>query len=832
MSDPIKPVEPTPEEIENRDRSKEPAPCFNGHAPYWNDDSDIGPVAKTLGEHKPGEEYPLVDLPGAPPNADLPFHKMPTTDVELCEGDIVLALRIFRVEGEIFPVVFNERKGWPNPHVFKMPSPDEVPALARLIHEISRSEKVIGTYFNPNRLKQTVQDDLAKYAVTSKTRLTRLPRGIDRQDFDKFYFTNWDIDAHDGDADNKQPSTVQQHQATIEAAKLLQKHLRARYGLPYPEIISSGNGVQAFTELEPFPADEEGKRLIKRFHKQIGRDLAEEFKKLGITFDEKVARVESWMRLAGTPNRKGVASPPGRLHAVARYIESPHTFLATGAGSHDILKDCRQVSRAELERIAGVQDRPSLDYVGAVQTDVEGCVKKYLSDEYHAAQEKPDFHDNDGEQGRCWEFRCAWNKHEDGSRKAYIIERHDGVIRAGCNADKCKGKGLRELLDAIDPKWKANSKLSALAVEPRILEIGTWAAETEERAVEWLWEGRLPRKQAVIIEGAPTTNKSTFCMTVAAHVSAGLTWPDGGSCEQGRVLYLSTEDSPATTIIPRMRVAGGLVKKGDGNWISIQRGMVFDVKLGQRVPLTIPQHLSEIERLIHKHSFRLVVFDPLVGYLDSSINSHNDSEIRRRAMDPLMELAERTGCTVLALRHWTKASDGMLMYLGGGSIGIIGAVRAGYAMVKLSDDKSDPTRVLWTVKNNLTPPGLPAPLLLRIDSVNETLPNGDPVSIAKITWLPGGEKITEDDLYIAGKKRGERGPSGDESHRAAKFLSQILSPAGTEKLRDEIMQAAEQMGISAITLRRAEDHLKTIGVVILKNGKHGDQCAWKLKEVI
>jgi hypothetical protein len=57
----------TPVYIEGSDKGS-----VGGHASYWNDDSDIGPAMSRVEQ---GVDSP--DMPGTPPNADLPYHKMP-----------------------------------------------------------------------------------------------------------------------------------------------------------------------------------------------------------------------------------------------------------------------------------------------------------------------------------------------------------------------------------------------------------------------------------------------------------------------------------------------------------------------------------------------------------------------------------------------------------------------------------------------------------------------------------------------------------------------------------------------------------------------------------
>ena len=89
----------------------------------------------------------------------------------------------------------------------------------------------------------------------------------------------------------------------------------------------------------------------------------------------------------------------------------------------------------------------------------------------------------------------------------------------------------------------------------------------------------------------------------------------------------------------------------------------------------------------------------------------------------LAAVADRTGCTVLLLRHLNKASGRDPLYRGGGSIGIVGAARAG---LLVASDPDDPERrVLASVKSNLCP----AP-----DSLAYRLVDAGDHGVARVQW--------------------------------------------------------------------------------------------------
>jgi hypothetical protein len=53
-------------------------------------------------------------------------------------------------------------------------------------------------------------------------------------------------------------------------------------------------------------------------------------------------------------------------------------------------------------------------------------------------------------------------------------------------------------------------------------------AEYERRSLRWLWPGRIPRGKLTILSGDPSLGKSFVTLDLAARVSAGKGWPEGG----------------------------------------------------------------------------------------------------------------------------------------------------------------------------------------------------------------------------------------------------------------------------------------------------------------
>jgi RecA-family ATPase len=59
--------------------------------------------------------------------------------------------------------------------------------------------------------------------------------------------------------------------------------------------------------------------------------------------------------------------------------------------------------------------------------------------------------------------------------------------------------------------------------------------------ITWLWQKRIPQGKLVVIGGDPGLGKSYLTLDIAARVSLGGPWPDGGVSPKGDVLLISAD---------------------------------------------------------------------------------------------------------------------------------------------------------------------------------------------------------------------------------------------------------------------------------------------------
>ena len=307
--------------------------------------------------------------------------------------------------------------------------------------------------------------------------------------------------------------------------------------------------------------------------------------------------------------------------------------------------------------------------------------------------------------------------------------------------------------------------------------------------VSWLWQGRIPAGKLVVLDGDPNVGKSTLGTAFAGIVSAGGRWPDGTACPSGDVLILSAEDGLADTIRPRLDAAGA-----DLTRVHASEGRtVIDVD-GHRVlePLTLAD-IKSLSAAIRSKGARLLVVDVLMAYIPASTDAHKDQDIRR-VLSRLAALAERTGCTVLLLRHLNKNTGRNPLYRGGGSIGIGGAARA---VLLAAFDPDDPERrVLASVKNNLapTPPSLAFALV----------PWGTH-GAARVLWE--GESAHTARALLADPDADDEPAALTEAER---WLEDYVMKEGGSVKSADAKKTARKDGIADRTLQRAAKKLKLV----------------------
>ena len=306
------------------------------------------------------------------------------------------------------------------------------------------------------------------------------------------------------------------------------------------------------------------------------------------------------------------------------------------------------------------------------------------------------------------------------------------------------------------------------------------ASVVKPEKVRWLWEKRIPFGKLTIFDGDPDVGKSVVTIDIAARVSTGRGFPDGARCEDPmNVAIANVEDGVADTIVPRLMAAGADLER-----VQIIQGL-RDGKGGRRL-LDIPGDVGALEKFVEEHDIKLLIIDPVLTMLGGDANKDQDA---RKALAPLRDMAEQTGCAVIAVRHLNKSVGLKAIQRGGGNMGLIGVARAGSFFAK--DPEDDGRRVMALHKSNLVEK--PPSLVYRIVSsaVYET---------ARVEWLG----VSAHDAYTLSVS-----PASPHEKSVLEEAKDFLR----EELRDgsawakQVYKDARDAGIAEITLRRAKTAL-------------------------
>lgn len=176
------------------------------------------------------------------------------------------------------------------------------------------------------------------------------------------------------------------------------------------------------------------------------------------------------------------------------------------------------------------------------------------------------------------------------------------------------------------------------------------ASNITPTAINWAWPGWLAKGKLIILAGAGGTGKTTLAIGFAATMTTGGRWPDGEICRELRsVLIWSSEDDAADTIVPRLIASGADLQK-----VYILQGRING--LGEIEPFDPAKDIdlmaAELERI---GDVGMIMIDPIVSAVAGDMHRANDV---RRALQGLVDLAERYDCAVLGITHFSKGSAG------------------------------------------------------------------------------------------------------------------------------------------------------------------------------
>ena len=326
-----------------------------------------------------------------------------------------------------------------------------------------------------------------------------------------------------------------------------------------------------------------------------------------------------------------------------------------------------------------------------------------------------------------------------------------------------------------------NGKHSAPAATAKLPEkIIILASDITPRKIQWLWDGRIPLDSMTTFAGSTGLGKTTVLTDIVSRVTTGAAWPDGSNGNSpGKVLYISGEDAPDTTLVPRLIAAGG-----DRSRVAYFKPEVLGTFTLERIDL-LDMALNQLG-----NGCQLVCIDPPTSFL-AGTDDHKNAELRQ-LLTPLGEWASLRRVAIVFITHINKGganTEAVMRIIG--SVAWANAVRAAHMF---SADPDDETKAIFI--------GVKVNGAKKKKGLSYRVVESDDKSVdwsSRINWL-GEIDTTANDAMKGQSKVGRRGKD------AAEWLIKKFR----EKLEwesAELRRAGEENGISKNALYEAKKTL-------------------------
>ena len=379
------------------------------------------------------------------------------------------------------------------------------------------------------------------------------------------------------------------------------------------------------------------------------------------------------------------------------------------------------------------------------------------------------------------------------------------------SAIEARTAAVLEKLDARESDLRCSNKGGDAKVLPQsfaplpVVQI-TCAADIKPEAIRWIWVGYIARGKFHVFAGMAGDGKTTIAIALVATISVGGRFPDGTRAPVGNVLIWSGEDSAEDTLVPRLLAAGADMSRVH---------FIGDVKHGDEIrsfdPATDIKAMADAATRIG--NIALLVVDPVVNAVAG--DSHKNGEVRR-ALQPLVELAEKLGCAVLGITHFSKGTGGKNpLERVTGSLAFGALARVVLATGKI-DDGGTTKRIFCRAKSNIGPDDGG----FEYDFVQAELADHPGIFASSILWGNAVEGTARE--LLAEPDNRESGKHDTSALDDAKeFLQGLLAEGELPQKQIEI--DAKGASHSMATVRRAKTELSIKSIKTKLDG-----WVWKL----
>jgi putative DNA primase/helicase len=313
------------------------------------------------------------------------------------------------------------------------------------------------------------------------------------------------------------------------------------------------------------------------------------------------------------------------------------------------------------------------------------------------------------------------------------------------------------------------------------------ASDVHPRPINWLWPSRLALCKLALLAGFPELGKSQIGIDIAARLSTGDAWPDGGYAPMASTIILSAEDAAEDTVRPRLEAAAADLRR-----VHILRSVYSGD--GTRRTFSLQSDLEALGRKIAElGDVALVIVDPITSYMGAKIDSYKTTEVRA-VLEPVAEFAQRFNVAMLGISHPPKHAVGKAINAVTGSLAFTAAARLVFLAI---EDAEGERNLFLPVKSNIgrKAAGLGYRIAGRLIA--------DDIPASHIVWDNAPVDMTADQALAADAESVKNATALAE---AKEFLRDTLADGA--KLAADIQQGAATLGIAEKTLRRAGKAIK------------------------
>lgn len=365
------------------------------------------------------------------------------------------------------------------------------------------------------------------------------------------------------------------------------------------------------------------------------------------------------------------------------------------------------------------------------------------------------------------------------------------------------------------------------AGEPRL--ITRSMHEYTPEPMRWIWPGRIAQGKLTLIAGDPGLGKSFLTIDLAARLSRAGTMPDGtlgrrslaGEPRPCDTIFLSAEDDPGSTVLPRLHAAGADLTRVHFAEAVAQTPGDYDASV------CLDRHIEAIfNRVRSSPSIGMIVIDPLSAYL-GDIGENRNAEVRGM-LQRLAAQAAAYRVAVVAVTHLNKKGGDRAIYRAMGSLAFVAAARAVHLVCRHPDDEN--ARLFMEAKNNVSTPNPTLSYRLTPVAIEDVRPLGALDTDDRSQWTIRTARLDWDDAPCAYTSESfdsaEATEQADALEEACAWLLATLRAApGQAMATTAIKECAERDGLSWGAVRRAK---RRTGVTARKGNSANAAWEWRV----